>query len=408
MKIAIIGGGYVGLHTALKLTRTNRKWDIKVLDIDEKKINKFNKGESPIDDFYMKEFMKKNPGYLNKISYEKPDGNWTSYDAVFISLSTNPKKNDEARLNTDLIFKMTSEIKESSPKTSVTIRSTINIDDSELLDKLESNYWPEFLSQGVETLKNIDQNVNVVSLKHDDKVADDMFEELFDGRTLIRTRTKEAVFVKVMHNTLDAHLINLTNLFANISEENGMEFNNISSAVESLLSSRSKVKVPGIGYGGSCYPKDSYSLIEITDSEQNKKLIKSLDDFNKEQSYAFLYKENIIKKAKNIVVLGSSFKGGTNDITKTPTLSLRKWLLENKVDYKIWEPMISQSWTIDGEVISNDIATDIKLSDLVIVASDWSQFNDLLADYSGNVIDLKSYIRNNGKFKLYKIGGITK
>lgn len=404
MKIAIIGGGYVGLHTALRLTQTNKNWNIKILDTDEDKINRFNNNESPIDDFYMKKFMKENPGYLENIVYQQPDGNWNEYDLIFISLSTNPSQENPARLNTSLIFNIAKDIKEKSPRTSVVVRSTINIDDSKILDELKLNYWPEFLSQGVDTLKNINQSVNVISLVNDDEIASKTFESLFEGKTLIKTNTKESILVKVMHNTLDAHLINLSNLFANISEENGINFHTIAPAVENLLSSRTKVKRAGIGYGGSCYPKDSYSLIEITDNKQNRKLIQSLDDFNKEQSFAFLTKESIIRNANNIVVLGSSFKGGTNDITKTPTISLRKWLLENNIEYKIWEPMISEKWIINGEIISTNIEEDINNSDLVIVASDWAQFNELLTSYDKDVIDLKTFIKDNGSMKLHTIG----
>ncbi len=404
MKIAIIGGGYVGLHTALRLTQTNKEWKIKVIDTDENKVELFNNNKSPIDDFYMKKFIKENPGYLEKVKYEKPDNNWLQYDVIFISLSTNPSKQNEARLNTNVIFKIAKEIKTQNSNASIVIRSTINIDDFRLLDETKSNYWPEFLSQGVETLKNIDQPVNVISLQKDDDIALDLFEKLFEGKVLIKVKPKEAILTKVMHNTLDAYLISISNLFANISEENDIDFDNISNPVERLLLSRKKVKRPGIGYGGSCYPKDSYSLIEITNSEQNKKLIQSLEDFNNRQSYAFLTKEKLIRDANKIIVLGSSFKGGTNDITKTPTTSLRKWLLENNIKYKIWEPMISKKWIIDNEIISNDIEEDIEQSDLVIVASDWFQFNNLLHTYEKVVIDLKSFIKDNGKMKLHKIG----
>ncbi len=183
-----------------------------------------------------------------------------------------------------------------------------------------------------------------------------------------------------------------------------MDFSNIGGAVESLLSERTKVKRPGIGYGGSCYPKDSYSLIEITNNEQNKSLIQCLDDFNRKQSYAFLTKEAIIRNAKNIVVLGSSFKGGTNDVTKTPTLSIRKWLLDNNIKYKIWEPMISDKWTIQGENISQNIVNDISEADLVIVASDWTQFNELLVNYTKEVIDLKTFIKDNGLMTIHRVG----
>ncbi|BDU67786.1 MAG: UDP-glucose 6-dehydrogenase [Candidatus Tyloplasma litorale] len=404
MNIAIVGGGYVGLHTALRLKQSNKNWNIEVLDIDKNKVERFNKGESPIDDFFMKDFIKKNPYKISEIKYKIPDGDWNKYDVIFIGLSTNPANEKEPRLNTDLIFKISKEIKNVDKKISIVVRSTINIDDFQKMENLEINYWPEFLSQGIKTELNINQNVNVVAINKNDNVIESLFDEIFINKILIKTNIKEAIFIKVVHNSFDAHLINLTNLFANIAEENKINFDIIGPAVETLLLKRSKVKRSGIGYGGSCYPKDSYSLIEITKNKNNKNLIQALNDFNENQSFAFLTNEPLIRNSKKIVVLGISFKGGTNDITKTPTVSLRKWLMRNKIDYKIWEPMIDKKWTMDYEKISNNIEKDIEESDLVIVASDWIEFNNLLINYSNNVIDLKSFIKENGKMKIYKVG----
>lgn len=404
MNIAIIGGGYVGLHTAIRLAKLNKEFEIKVLDNDKDKITRFNSGESPINDFFMSEFMKSNPGYLNKISYEQPDDDWTKFDIVFISLSTNPSKEDPARLSTDLIFNYVERIKSSNNKISIIIRSTINIDDGYRIEEENVGYWPEFLSQGVETIQNINQSVNVVSLPEGDKISDGFFLDLFNGKTLIKTSVKESILIKIMHNTLDAHLISISNLFANISEENNINFSSVAPAVESLLSKRTKVKRPGIGYGGSCYPKDSYSLIKITNSTQNKKLVQALEDFNNEQSYVFLSKEKVIREAENVLVLGVSFKGGTNDTTRTPTTSLRTWLHNEGIEYKVWEPMISSKWVNKWENIPENIEEEIKESDLVIVSSDWKEFNELLLNYDGNVIDLKTFIKDNGMMNLYRIG----
>lgn len=405
MKIAIIGGGYVGLHTALRLVEVKETWEVVIIDTDQDKIDRFMNGVSPIDDYYMDKFMKKHPYKLERIKYEQPDGEWSKYDSVFISLSTNPATEDSSRLNTDLIFKMAKEVKASKPDSIVTIRSTINIDDSIKLDEFKINYWPEFLSQGVETSKNINQPVNVISIAGSDD-AEHFFSEIFENKTLIKTKSRESILVKVMHNTLDAYLINITNLFANISQENEMNFDIIAPAVESLLARRNKVKRSGIGYGGSCYPKDSYSLINITKKEQNRKLIQSMEDFNNEQSYAFMNFEEDIRNSSKIIVLGSSFKGGTNDITRTPTKSLRNWMIENNISYKIWEPMINEKWLLQNEEMSTSIVEDIKDADLIIVASDWNEFNELLLSYDGKVIDLKSFIKPNGKMKIKYIGNV--
>lgn len=402
--IAIIGGGYVGLHTALRLSIKFPNNFITIFDVDTKKIDKWKNNQSPIDDYFMEKFIEENNNLLSNIVYKQPDDNWENYDIFFLALSTNPVSND-VFLNTKPLFNLVGEIRAINPRASIFIRSTINISDSEILQDNYIGYWPEFLSQGIDTSENLGRDSNVIYIPTNDYYADDFFNCLFNGTQIIKAPPQEVIMVKVMHNSIDAHLITLTNLFANISEENDIDFSIISPVVELLLKSRSKIKKPGIGYGGSCYPKDSYSLLSVTENNQNKKLIQSLEDFNNEQSYAFLFKEDIIRNASNIIVLGVSFKGGTNDITRTPTLALRNWLLSNNIKYKIWEPMINENLIIFGETISNQIEKDIVNSDLVIVASDWTEFNFLLKDYDSDIIDLKSYINFNGKMKLHYIGG---
>ena len=401
MNIAIVGGGYVGLHTAIKLAETNKNWKINVLDIEDDKINKFNNGESPIDDYYMRKFLKENYSKLSNIKYFKNKNEYNDFDIVFITLSTNPEKENDSRLNTNTIFNISKLVKEKY-NIPVIIRSTLNIDDYDKLDNLNLCYWPEFLSQGVKTESNINQLVNVISLDNSE-VANKLFKEIFFNKTLLYTSSKEAILTKVMHNSLDAYLITLSNLFANISHENNISFDKISPIVEQLLLNRPKVKKSGLGYGGSCYPKDSYSLINITNRKEDKDLIEALNNFNINQANQFLLFEDEIRAAKNIVVLGSSFKGGTNDVTKTPTLPLRNWLIKNDINYKIWEPQFVKCNLIKGEILSECIDEDLNKSDLVIVSSDWKEFSLLLQNYKGIVIDLKSCIDPKGKYKLLKI-----
>ncbi len=401
MNIGIIGGGYVGLHTAIRLNKANSEWKIDVLEIDESKVDNFNNGNSPIDDYYMKKFMIENNHKLGNIKYLINENNYEKYDVVFISLSTNPSNDDETRLNTKNIFNFAREIK-SNKNIPVVIRSTLNIDDFKEIDELNLSYWPEFLQQGAETEKNIEQSINVVSITNEENVSA-VFKDLFMNKTMLYATSKEAILTKVMHNSLDAYLITLSNLFANISHENNIDFAKISPIVEQLLLNRPKVKKSGIGYGGSCYPKDSYSLINITKRQEDKELIESLNRFNVKQAEQFILFENEIRESSGIVVLGSSFKGGTNDTTKTPTIPLRKWLIENGIQYKIWEPQFVNDNLLENESLSDNVEQDIMNSSLVIVASDWKDFPILLKDYKGTVIDLKSCIPEDGPYKLLRI-----
>ncbi len=399
-KILVVGGGYVGLHTAIKLSQYNNK--VTVVELDQNKIDLFNSRKSPIFDSYMESYLNEY-NLFKKIEYVHFDSvNFLDFNYIFISIATNPI-NDEAKLNTKPIFNLIEDVRKESKNIKIVLRSTINIDDAKKLDDLNVAYWPEFLQQGSPISKNINQDKNIISNLSKEDILEFLPSEEFKKTKLIG-KTIDAILVKVFHNTLDAYLINLTNLFTNIAEENGGNFSNIGPIIEELLLKRPKVKKPGIGYGGSCYPKDSYSLIEITNNVMNRKLIQVMEDFNNNQ---YNWGINKIKKINNIgkiLFLGISFKGQTNDLTRTPTKGIIDFLIRNNYDFKIWEPDMDfkylEKFGIDlNYVLKDDLMKNKELIDeydTVIVGSDWNVFKEMLdkpLENNKNIIDLKTYFK---------------
>ncbi len=399
-RILVIGGGYVGLHTAIKLSQYNN--EIIVSELDEKKIELFNNGMSPIFDSYMKKYL--TDYYLfKKIKYVHSDEiNYLDFDYIFICIATNPLEN-EIKLNTLSIFNLIKKIRSTSKDINVILRSTINIDDNKKLEEFNIAYWPEFLQQGSPISKNINQDRNIISNLSKEKILEFLPSEEFKKTKLIKN-TIDAILIKVFHNTLDAYLINLTNLFVNISEENGGNFNDIGDKIEELLINRPKIKKPGIGYGGSCYPKDSYSLLEITKNNANRELIQVMENFNNNQ---YKWGINKILKTKDIgkiLFLGISFKGQTNDLTRTPTKEIIKFLIDNNYDFKIWEPDIDSNYVneklgIDSNyILDYDLRTNQKIIEefkTIIIGSDWILFKEFFEKNlfrNKKVIDLKSYL----------------
>ncbi len=398
-KILVIGGGYVGLHTAIKLSQYNNK--IIVSEMDKNKIDLFNSEKSPIFDSYMGDYLTEY-NLFKKIKYVDSNKiNFLDYSHIFICIATNPLKN-EVKLNTEPIFNLIFNIRNISKDIKIILRSTINIDDSNKLDDLNVAYWPEFLQQGSPISKNINQDRNIISNFSKEDILEFLPSEEFKKTKLIK-KSIDAILIKVFHNTLDAYLINLTNLFTNISEENGGNFSDIGPIIEELLSKRPKIKKSGIGYGGSCYPKDSYSLIKITNNVMNKKLIQTMEDFNNNQYNWGINKIKEIKDIGKILFLGISFKGQTNDLTRTPTAKIIEFLIESNYDFKIWEPSIDinylESFNIDSKyVIEEDLIIKENLISeykTIIIGSDWKVFQDFsnkkLFD-DKNIIDLKSLL----------------
>ncbi|CRX36965.1 / ywqF / UDP-glucose 6-dehydrogenase ywqF /:446782 Forward [Candidatus Hepatoplasma crinochetorum] len=420
-EILIIGGGYVGFYTAIKLLNNKNIKKIDILDIDNKKIQKWKDKKNPIDDFYLESFLKKNKSFFEKISYIKKT-NFKKYDFFLIALPTNPKLNKKINLSisknnilyTDKIFSYCEEIISNKRNAKIIIRSTINYNDHKKITNLKLNYWPEFLSQG----QNIDKNINghkIIFTKSNNLKKEDIINliPLEKFKNIVFLKIEEAIMIKIFHNSFDAFSITISNLLANIAQENNIKFSNLLPILNDLLKIKSRVKNPGLGYGGSCYPKDSRSLFNLIDSKKDFKLINQLDKYNSNQQNNYKKYLNLIKKEDKILILGISFKGQTNDLTETPTKSLINYLLRKKYNFKIWEPNIHKlnlklvNKNIKISNVSIDIENDLKKADLIFIGSDWNIFDKLIKDkkiQDKKIIDLKSSLPISKKNIHYRIG----
>lgn len=420
--ILIIGGGYVGFYTALKLLNNEKIENIDIYDIDQKKINNWKNRKNVINDNYLDNFLNKNPSifkklnYINKINYQK-------YNYFFISLPTNPliskkkiifNKEEKYNLHTDLIFKYSENIKKINPNAEIIIRSTINYNDYKKFDKLKLNYWPEFLSQGKDIEKNL--NWNKIIFTKNDNLKEENLKEIFsekDFRKLHFLPIKESIIIKIFHNSFDAFSITISNLLANIAENKKLNFSNLTPILNELLAVKPRVKNPGIGYGGSCYPKDSRSLFNLTNSKYDLKLLNNLDKYNLKRRKIYKNYLNEIKISKYILILGISFKGQTNDITDTPTKDLIDYFIRKKYNFKIWEPNLNNlnlnkiNKKINSNHLSNNIDNDLKECDLIFIGADWEIFNNFLINkkiINKKIIDLKSYLPITNYNTHFKIG----
>ena len=200
---------------------------------------------------------------------------------------------------------------------------------------------------------------------------------------------EEALMIKLFHNSYDAFLISLSNLMSDILTSNGVDYNPVKEGVELMLSQRTKLKNPGNGYGGSCYPKDSKSLLNITNDFETIKLLHELDEYNTSRSYLFKRHIEEYKEADKILILGVSFKGETNDIVDSPVLSmindLQSW---DNVYY--YEPGINNDNYKNVYPILKDIdinfiqKEEIEDFNTIVISSDWKEFTTF--DYSNKVV----------------------
>ncbi|BDV03656.1 MAG: UDP-glucose 6-dehydrogenase [Candidatus Hepatoplasma scabrum] len=420
-KILIIGGGYVGLYTAIKLINNEQIKKIDILDIDKKKIDKWKNLKNPISDLYLEDFLQKNKSFFKKINYLNK-ANFENYHFFILTLPTNPEKRKIINwqssknniLSTNKIFSYCKKIKNIKKNSKIIIRSTVNYNDYLKIDDLNISYWPEFLSQG----QKIDKNINghkIIFAKAKNFTKKDILNLIPEQKykNIIFVKTNEAIMIKIFHNSFDAFSITISNLLANISQKNNIKFSNLIPILNDLLKIKPRVKTPGLGYGGSCYPKDSRSLLNILNSKKDLKLINQLDKYNLNQQKSYKNYLNLIKKNDKILILGISFKGQTNDITETPIKSLVNYLIRKKYNFKIWEPNLDKlnlkmiNKNINEQNIIKNIEKDLKECNIIFIGSDWDIFNKFIKEKKikdKKIIDLKGYLSISKENIHYRIG----
>lgn len=349
MKITIAGSGYVGLVTAVCLAEIGH--NVICTDIDENKIEMLNKGKSTIYENGLEELMKKNKNFLTfttdvKKAYKNPD-------VIIISVGTPESKNGKANL--EYVYKVSKEIAETIEKnTIIVIKSTVPIGTNRKVEKLIKKYLknnveievvssPEFLSQG--TAINDTINAQRIILGVNSKKAENIMKQVYKGfnQSFVITNPESAEMIKYASNNFLALKISYINEIANLCEDVGANIDDVVKGIGMDKRIGKEFLNAGIGYGGSCFPKDTKSLYWISNFYDDEiKTIKATIEVNLNQ------KLKLIKKAKKyyksfdgikIAILGLTFKPNTDDLRGAPSLDNIQILLEEGAKIKVYDPV---------------------------------------------------------------------
>jgi UDPglucose 6-dehydrogenase len=350
MKIGIIGTGYVGMVTAVGLAELGH--DVVGTDVVPEKIAKASQGIAPIYEPGLEEMLKSNLKKGN-LSFS-PDLIQTilSADVLFVCVNTPQREDGSADMSyvesvsRDIAqnlngYKLIVEKSTVPVQTSSWIRRTINLYKKKDVDfDVASN--PEFLREGsaVSDFMNPDRIIIGVETER----ARDMLVKIYakyEDRILI-TNIDTAELIKHASNSFLAMKISFINLMANLCEQTDADVNLVAKGMGLDARIGSRFLQAGLGYGGSCFPKDVRALIKIgEDLGVNLDLLKEVDKINTERVKAFVAK---VKKAlwilkdKKIAILGLAFKPETDDIRNAPSIPLIRALLEEEAMLSLYDP----------------------------------------------------------------------
>lgn len=391
MKIAIAGTGYVGLVTAVCLAEKGH--EVVCVDVDEKKIGMMRKGKAPIYEENLEELMEKNVKNLTyTTNYKKA---YANAEVIFIGVGTPPKKDGSANLK--YIWSVVENILETVHHDCiVVIKSTVPIDTNDKVEKYLQEHTknninihvvsnPEFLSQGTAVHDTLNASRIVIGA-NDKKVAEKMLDvyKNFDAPKIITDR-HSAEMIKYAANNFLALKVSYVNEIANLCEQIGANIDDVVRGIGFDSRIGNKFLKAGIGYGGSCFPKDTRALHWISAFyDKELKTIKAAIEVNEQQ------KLKLIKKAKKyyesfsglkIAVLGLTFKAGTDDLREAPSLDNIPIFLEDEASVYVYDPIgednLKKYYSSNEIIYCKDPQEALKDADICFIFTEWEQIKNL-------------------------------
>jgi UDPglucose 6-dehydrogenase len=391
MKIAVIGTGYVGLVTGTCFAETGNK--VTCVDIDVNKVNKLSKGQITIYEPGLEKIFLRNlkEGRL-KFKTNLAEG-VEDAQIIFLALPTPPGADGSADLKyvlgvADHLGKILKGYKV------IVNKSTVPVGTSDKVHKaVAANYNgefdvvsnPEFLREGVAVVDFMKPDRVVIGTNSER--ARKLMGELYapfvrQGNPIIFMDEKSAELTKYAANSFLATKISFMNEIAQLCEKLGADVDMVRRGIGSDERIGKRFLFPGIGYGGSCFPKDVQALIKSADEvNYDFKILKAVEVVNEKQKLHLMPKiEAYFKndlKGKHFALWGLAFKPNTDDIREAPALYLIEALAKAGATVTAFDPEAMpnvQAQIGDKVVYAKDQYSALEGADALIIATEWSEF----------------------------------
>jgi len=392
MKLAVMGTGYVGLVSGVCFSELGN--DVICVDKIEEKVSRLQRGEVPIYEPGLQDLMQSN-ARAGRLHFTTDTASAVrDADVIILAVGTPSLPNGEADLT--FIMEASREVAltmEGAPKIVMT-KSTVPVGTNEaisqLIGYLTSHTFavvsvPEFLREGCAVLDTM--NPDRVVIGSDCTWAIEKLVELHRPLTdnIILTDIRSAEMIKYASNAFLATKISFINEIANICEKVGADVTKVAGGMGYDKRIGSSFLRAGIGYGGSCFPKDTQALIQIAGNvDYSFKLLKAVVEVNQEQRF------NIIRKLESVLgdlngrtvgIWGLAFKPETDDVRDTPAYDIISALLQKGTRVQAYDPVATPNFRrkINHSDVrycnsSREAATD---ADALCILTEWEEFQNI-------------------------------
>lgn len=407
MRITMVGTGYVGLVTGTCLANTGNH--VTCLDIDQAKIATLGAGRSPIYEPGLDELMRRNvkAGRLMFTTDKQPA--YESAEIIFVCVGT--PSDDLGQADLTYVLGAAHDIgqaMEAAPgKTGgtiderrakiVVIKSTVPVGTNARVQDVIASCTdkplrmaanPEFLKEGA-AIHDFNHPDRVV-IGCNDKGTGDRLRDLYEpyvrqGNPIFLMDIASAEMVKYASNAMLATKISFINEIANLCEAYGADIDEVRRGMCSDRRIGNQFLFPGLGYGGSCFPKDVLACMSMGDEAGRPvRLLSAVHQVNQDQRQAFVSKfaQHFNDKGlvgKQFAIWGIAFKPGTDDVREAPSLTIMQYLIEQGVHVVAYDPVARETCrhVLGDQLDYVDEPMDaIDGADALVICTDWDEFKN--------------------------------
>ena len=420
MKIGVAGTGYVGLVTGACLSEIGH--NVTCVDIDKNKVEKMKQGISPIYEPGLDELLKRNhdEGRLDfTIDYKNA---YQDADLIFVGVGTPEREDGSANL--DYVFNVCKQIADNVEKNClVVIKSTVPIGTNDRIEEflkehvkndvhIEVASNPEFLAQGTAVIDTLYAKRIVIGVESNK--AEELLREVYErySQPIVVTNRRSAEMIKYASNDFLALKISFMNEIANFCEMVGADVEDVAKGMSFDPRIGDKFLNAGIGYGGSCFPKDTKALHWLAnDNGYELKTIKATIEVNENQKYK-LFRQAKKRfgslKGLRVAVLGLTFKPGTDDLREAPSIPNVRRLIDDGAEVIAYDPVgidnFKKIYPTEITYVKTPEET-LKDADIAFIFTDWNEIKSLDLSVYEELMNTPIILDGRNCYKINEIQG---
>jgi UDPglucose 6-dehydrogenase len=385
-RIGIFGAGWVGLVTGVCFADLGH--DVVIRDILADKVGSLQRGEVPFHELDVPELLERN---RERITFTVDANDVVGCELLFVCVDTPPTASGDADLSR--VWRVVEELPALEGRPVLVMKSTVPVGtgtrvreglDARGLAHVGYASNPEFLSEGhaVHEFMHPDRVVVGAFEAADGDAVAALYEGL--GAPIVRCDVNSSEMIKLAANAFLMTRISFINEIANVCEATGADVVKVAEGVGLDHRLGPHFLRAGIGYGGSCFPKDSLALKQLaSNSGYHFQLLAAVIEVNE------LQKRRVIGKlerhlgplsGKKVALLGLAFKPGTDDMREAPSIVLAARLLAEGAEVRGWDPVADAETVLPGVEIASSVIEAVAGADAAVIVTEWPELRELARD----------------------------